>query len=42
MNPDDPSTGLPGLQTWLAVYAFVLVIFVLTVGGLAALTLAYR
>ena len=42
MNPDDPSTGLPGLRTWSAVYAFVLIVFALTAAGLTALTLAYR
>lgn len=40
--PDDHATGLPLLRTWAAVYAFVLVIFALTVGGLTALALAYR
>ena len=42
MQPDDPSTGLPLLRTWPAVYAFVLVVFVLTVGALTALALFYR
>ena len=42
MNPEDPSTGLPGLRTWPAVYAFVLVVFALTVAVLTALTLTYR
>ena len=37
----DDNTGLPLLRTWRAVYAFVLVAFVLTVAALTALTLAY-
>jgi hypothetical protein len=41
MNPDDADTGLPLLRTWRAVYAFVLVTFVLTTALLVALTLAY-
>ena len=38
---DDSTTGVPLLRTWRAVYIFVLVAFVLTVGLLTALTLAY-
>jgi hypothetical protein len=37
----DESTGLPGLRTWRRVYAVVLALFVLWVGLLAWLTLAY-
>ena len=40
--PDDPGTGLPMLRTWPAVYAFVLIVFALTVAGLTALSLVYR
>ena len=41
MNPDDSDTGLPLLRTWRAVYAFVLITFVLTAALLTALTLTY-
>ncbi|SDS10089.1 hypothetical protein [Opitutus sp. GAS368] len=40
-EPDDESTGLPGLRSWPAVYVFVLGVFVLWVGLLAALTEVY-
>ena len=40
--PDDSDTGLPLLRTWPAVYAFVLMVFALTVVGLTVLSLAYR
>jgi hypothetical protein len=37
----DESTGLPGLRTWRGVYTVVLGLFVLWVGLLTWLTLAY-
>ena len=39
--PDDSATGLPLLRTWNAVYAVVLLVFVLVVALLTALTLTY-
>jgi len=38
---DDHETGLPGLQSWPAVYAFVLVSFALWVALLVALSKAF-
>jgi hypothetical protein len=41
MNPTDPSderTGLPGLRSWRAVYAFVLATLLLWVGLLTLLS----
>jgi hypothetical protein len=34
--------GLPGLHSWKAVYVFVFVCFVVSVGLLVALTVLYR
>ena len=39
--PDDESTGLPGLRTWRGVYLFVLGVFLVWLGLLAALTRMY-
>lgn len=38
---NDESTGLPGLRTWRRVYHFVLGVFLLWLGLLAALTARY-
>ena len=37
-KPSDEGTGLPGLRTWRAVYAFVLLVFALWIALLIALT----
>jgi hypothetical protein len=42
MTEDSESTGLPLFRTWRAVYIFVLGCFVLWVGLLFALALAFR
>jgi hypothetical protein len=36
-EPKDDATGLPGLRTWRAVYAFVLIAFAVWIGLLIAL-----
>jgi hypothetical protein len=40
-EPNDETTGLPGLRTWRAVYLVVLGVFVLWVGLLTVLTEMY-
>ena len=40
-EPNDESTGLPGLRSWRAVYLFVLGVFVLWIGLLTVLTEMY-
>jgi hypothetical protein len=37
-QPNDESTGLPGLRSWRKVYLFVLVVFAVWVGLLIVLT----
>jgi hypothetical protein len=38
---NDEETGLPGLRTWRAVYAFVLIAFAVWIALLIALTRAF-
>lgn len=40
-QPGDEATGLPVLRNWRAVYAFVLVTFVIWIALLLALTRAF-
>jgi hypothetical protein len=40
-EPNDETTGLPGLRTWRSVYFFVLGVFVLWIGLLTVLTKLY-
>jgi len=40
-EPSDESTGLPGIRTWRTVYWIVFAIFVVWVGLLTWLTVAY-
>jgi hypothetical protein len=41
-EPDDKTTGLPGLRTWRSVYAAVMAVFVLWIALLAWLSAAFR
>ena len=41
-EPNDESTGLPGLRTWRSVYVFVLALFAVYVVLLIALTRTFQ
>jgi hypothetical protein len=42
LDAESETTGLPGLRTWRAVYIFIVVIFCIWVGLLAALARSFQ